>query len=227
MKKINSYSGILLDLDNTLYDYNRCHLNAINNVEEYCQSKLGIGVDDFNREYKSGRKSINIELANTASSHNRLLYFQRALENLSVNPLSVALDLYNAYWNTFLDTMELDEGVTFFFQSLKETNICLITDLTAHIQYRKVRKLGLEGYIQNIVTSEEAGVEKPNPHIFKTALSKLDKPINEVCMIGDNYQKDIVGAVSIGIEAYWMNRENEDRKTHPLSQEFINFKELL
>jgi len=123
--------------------------------------------------------------------------------------------------------MKFDDGVIEFFNSFKGTDICLITDLTAHIQYRKIKKLGLDKYIKQIITSEEAGVEKPNPVMFNMALQKLDKSVSDVCMIGDNYTKDIIGATSLGINSFWMNRENEEKEIHPLCYEFKNFIELI
>ena len=39
-------------------------------------------------------------------------------------------------------------------------------------QIKKIIKLGINEYIDNIVSSEEAGCEKPNLNIFKLAYCK-------------------------------------------------------
>ena len=81
-----------------------------------------------------------------------------------------------------------------------------MTDLTSQIQFLKINKLKINKYVNYIVTSEESGCEKPNSNIFLKALNKIDLKPNEVCMIGDNYDKDIVGAQNLNIDSYWINK---------------------
>ena len=71
------YKGILLDIDNTLYDYNKPHAFAKNKVLEYCMSELNLSKAEINIAYEKARKQVHIELSETAASHNRLLYFQK------------------------------------------------------------------------------------------------------------------------------------------------------
>lgn len=224
---INKFSGILLDLDNTLYDYDVCHNFAINKTAKYFFQKLNIENELFFSLFKKCRERIHDELKFTAASHNRLLYFQRVLEHLLINPMPTALEAYNLYWASFLNKMEFSDGAFEFLQAFKSKGICLITDLDAHIQFRKIQKLKLFNYANFLVTSEEAGIEKPDKRIFKLALNKINKPISEVCMIGDNYDKDIKGALEFGIQSFWMNRTKQKKSRHPLVIEFSNFRELL
>jgi len=84
-----------------------------------------------------------------------------------------------------------------------------VTDLTAQIQLQKWQKLGLQRYIDFLVSSEEAGVEKPSPYIFELALDKLQLKAHEVIMIGDNANKDIAGANALQIKAYQVNELTE------------------
>ena len=65
----------------------------------------------------------------------------------------------------------------------------------------KIIKLGINEYIDNIVSSEEAG-EKPNLNIFKLAYCKMNCDKKTLVMIGDNYKKDILGAKRFGIKSY-------------------------
>ena len=67
-------------------------------------------------------------------------------------------------------------------QKLKERGIRIGigTDMTAHIQYRRLEFLNLSPYIDFIVTSEEAGVEKPTPHLFELCVEKAGVPAGEL-----------------------------------------------
>jgi len=221
------YKGILLDIDNTLYDYNSTHSFAKEKVLEFCIQEFNLEENKILKAYDKARKVVHIELSQTASSHNRLLYFQKMLEILKLNPLKYAFDVYNIYWDSFLDFMTPFDGIYELLEKYKN-NICLVTDLTAHIQYRKIEKLKLDKYCHQIVTSEEAGKEKPHSYMFMLALQKLDLKANEVCMIGDSFKKDILGATSLSTDAIWFNHENKQESYSQTSiKEIKTFKEIL
>lgn len=199
------YKGLLLDIDNTLYDYNATHNIAKKSVLKYCQDKFNLSINDIEKAYDIARKRVHIELSETASSHNRLLYFQKMCEILMLNPLENSLVIY---WDTFLENMKPFDEIYDLLERYKN-KICLVTDLTAHIQYRKIKKLELDKYCSQIITSEEAGKEKPHPYMFIQALYKLNLKPNEVCIIGDSFKKDIFGATNMNIDAIWFNHEDK------------------
>ena len=81
---------------------------------------------------------------------------------------------------------------------------------------------------QALVTSEEVGKEKPHPYMFMSALQKVDLKANEVCMIGDNFKKDIKGSASLGIESIWFNHERiVQEHNDKLINEAKSFNEIL
>ncbi len=196
------YKGILLDLDNTLYEYEPLHTIAYNKQVEYLESNFSLSKLEINKAFEQAKQRVKNNLIGTAASHNRLLYAQVCCEILSINPLELSLKLYNIYWDTFLEHLSLSEGAIKMLNKHAHLPICLITDLTAHIQHRKINRLKLSQWVDHVVTSEEAGHEKPHPYIFQLALKKLNLSPSEVCMIGDNYDKDAQGAKSLGIHAY-------------------------
>lgn len=221
------YKGILLDIDNTLYDYNITHFFAKNKVLEYCMSELNLSKAEINIAYEKARKQVHIELSETAASHNRLLYFQKMSEILGINPMKYGFEIYNIYWDSFLNVLKPFEQTYELLEKYKN-KICLVTDLTAHIQFRKIKKLGLEKYCEKLVTSEEAGREKPHPYMFMMALQKLDLRADEVCMIGDSFKKDVIGATSMGISTIWFNHESKyENYEDKLIKEVKSFKEIL
>jgi len=221
------YKGLLLDIDNTLYDYNITHSNALEKVISYCKKTFNLKEDDIRDGYNIARKRVHIELSETASSHNRLLYFQKMFEILNINPLEHSFIIYNIYWDNFLEYMKPFDGIYELLEKYKN-KICLVTDLTAHIQYRKIKILKLEKYCNKIVTSEEAGKEKPHPYMFMFALQKLNLQANEVCMIGDSFKKDIFGASNLGIQSIWLNSESKTENYDKNKvAEVKKFKEIL
>jgi HAD superfamily hydrolase (TIGR01549 family) len=60
---------------------------------------------------------------------------------------------------------------------------------------------GLRGYFDVVVDSALAGVEKPDPAIFRTALDALGVPPAEALYVGDLYDVDVLGANAAGMPA--------------------------
>jgi len=150
-------------------------------------------------------------------------------EALGVNPLLHSLSLYQYYWNIFIDSISLNEGVLEFLEKNQDKKIVWVTDLTADVQYLKIHRLGLTNFVSQIVTSEEAGVEKPASKMFDLALEKIGLKASEVCMIGDSYEKDIKGALNKGIKPFWFTNkatESIDSKVTTFSS-FVELQTLI
>jgi putative hydrolase of the HAD superfamily len=69
-------------------------------------------------------------------------------------------------------------------------------------------KLGLEPYLDFVVTSEEAGEDKPRPAIFRLALQRAGVSAQEAIHVGDQYVIDIAGARGVGIRPVLIDRYN-------------------
>jgi putative hydrolase of the HAD superfamily len=194
--------AILFDLDNTLYDYNYAHKNALNFSYKKLKKHLKISISKFNKLYEISRREIHRELSGTASAHNRVLYFQRMMEKIKgkVEP-KLTLDLSDAYWNSFLEHMKLSNGAIDVLSFCKENNIktAIVSDLTTKIQLKKLEKLNISKYIDTLVTSEEAGSEKPHSIMFLLTLNKLKVMPQDAIMVGDNEIADIEGANFVGL----------------------------
>lgn len=190
-------AAVLFDTDNTLYHYDPCHEVAMRAARDKAVSLFSISPDQFDQAFRKARNEVKGRLKHTASSHSRLLYFQRMLELIGLgSQVLLALDLEQTYWRTFLSNAELFEGVKDFLDDLRLAKIptAIVTDLTAQIQFRKIVYFGLDQYFDYIVTSEEAGFDKPHSAPFEIALEKMKPGTGPVWMIGDNPVNDIKGA---------------------------------
>lgn len=199
--------GIFLDIDDTLYNYNVCHEYALKS----CYKKLSPKIkkiknqNKFFAEYKNYRKQISTEKKNNGLCRSRYLAFLYFLDNISFkNNFKDALILEDIYWDKFISKIRPHKGLKKFLLKCKKKGIevCAITDMQIRFQIKKIIKLGINEYIDNIVSSEEAGCEKPNLNIFKLAYCKMSCNKKTIVMIGDNYKKDILGAKRFGIKSY-------------------------
>ena len=64
-----------------------------------------------------------------------------------------------------------------------------------------------------LVTSEEAGRDKPDSPIFELALKKAGCTPAEALMVGDNFTHDIIGAHRVGIDGLWLHVHDEPSVT--------------
>lgn len=209
------YKAVILDIDDTLYDYAPLNDTAIESVVRLARDKYSIDSEEFKTAFSLARNETKRVLQDTGASHNRMLYFQKTIEKLGLKPAVIALDLYECYWGYMLDNMQFNEGVKECLQYC-ETNaikIGICSDLTAHIQHRKLQKLGIADFIDAIVTSEEAGVEKPDQRTFSMILEKLEVKPEDALYIGDSFKKDVQGAKSAGIDVLWYNGKDGDSQT--------------
>ena len=110
---------------------------------------------------------------------------------------------------------ELYAGMTFVLfddvlptiKALKEQKFTLglLTNLRREIE-PVCEQLGVAAYLDLIVTSEEAGADKPQPPIFLAALERAGVDASEAVHVGDHYKLDVGGARGVGISPILIDR---------------------
>ena len=70
-----------------------------------------------------------------------------------------------------------------------------------------VAKLGLAGLFHVAVTSGDGGAAKPDPVIFRSALSKAGVHAHEAIHVGDQLSSDVQGALAVGIRPVLLDRD--------------------
>jgi len=227
------YRAVLLDLDNTLYDYNACYAAGNDAVFPWLEGVTGRTRAELEPVYREAKRRNHVALAGTAASHNRLLYYQRLAELLGLKVFGTADTMLGLFWEAFFSRMEPFPGACELLRAVRPAGICLVTDMTVEIQYRKIERLGIGSLIDTLVTSEEAGREKPHPWPFTLALSKLGARPDEACMAGDDFTKDVEGPLLAGIDAYWVRQrasQHEPLFAHPrlrIVHDLVELKEAL
>jgi putative hydrolase of the HAD superfamily len=192
-------SAVFMDLDNTLYEYSPCHEEALEQVRIKAARLLAIGPSDFDALYVRARQEIKSRVGRTAASHNRLLYFQRLIELAGFKTqVLAALDLEQTYWSRFLSVARLFDDALEFLDDVRALRkpIVIVTNLTAQIQFRKIVHFGLDQYLDYVVTSEEAGADKPALAPFEVAMEKIGEVSTPVWLIGEDPDDDM-GALDI------------------------------
>jgi putative hydrolase of the HAD superfamily len=202
---------IFFDLDHTLWDFETNSDFAFKTI--FKKHKVPVSLDKFlnyyrgiNQEYwklyredKITKDALRIGRLKDTFTKINVKVSDKLIDDLSVDYIEV-LPNYN----------ELFEGALEILDYLKpKYEMHIITNGFNEVQYKKLENSGLSPYFDQIITSEDAGVKKPNPIIFNYALNKAAATSKESIMIGDNYEADVMGAIDNGIDAIYFNVKKE------------------
>ena len=64
-------------------------------------------------------------------------------------------------------------------------------------------RVGLNKFISGYFCKANLGLSKGTPEFLQSILSNLNISAASVAMVGDNYEKDIMPAISVGIQPIW------------------------
>jgi len=84
-----------------------------------------------------------------------------------------------------------------------------------------LKEAGLAPFLDVTIESAVVGVEKPDPAIYRIALERLALPAGQVCMVGDNFDRDVRPSVAIGMRAIWLSREGREPPQSGLAERTI------
>lgn len=206
--------AVIFDIDNTLYDYDAVHEVGMEALWTYCRDTFAIEKPAFMEVYRKAWSLSESRIGtDTAAIHSRMLRLQCMAELLGQPLFPHVSNMYHAYWDTLIAHMQPAPGILELLAELKKQGIKIgiCTDMTAYIQYRKLEQLRMGSFIDMIVTSEEAGAEKPHPRIFELCVDKVGCRPEECVLIGDNVKKDVLGAVNYGLCGIWYSQEREPK----------------
>jgi len=127
-------------------------------------------------------------------------------ENADLGPTE-SDSIFNAYLEAWPRYLRLFDDVLEALEALqKKFRLALISNGIGHEQRRKLDRFSLNRYFDVCVISEEIGITKPDPRIFKYALQALDIEAVSALHAGDNLHHDVAGARDYGMYGVWVNR---------------------
>ncbi|MCQ5128665.1 HAD family hydrolase [Butyricicoccus faecihominis] len=206
--------AVFFDLDDTLYaSFMAGDAYAYEQLARFAEETLGVNGQEFVAAFAAARKKLARMQPGMPPLHDRVLAAQGALESMGLNAVRYARAVFSVYWNAVFDKMERRPGVPELLRDLRAAGVktAVCTDMLADIQLDKLDRLGLADLIDFLVSSEEAGRDKPAPPIFQLALQKCGCLPEEAVMVGDNFLHDVQGAYDCGIPGVWLNWTGLDR----------------
>jgi len=217
--------GIIFDFDNTLYNYEEANKIALDNLFKTISKETNITEKEINEYFNE--IVLNIKKSNNYHcKFNKSIYIKYLLEKLNIN-INKYFDLITIYDDVFYSNIKLYPNVIDILELLKEKNIKLgmVTNNIFSQQIKKIKQLQLLKYFDVIITSSECGYEKPNELIFINSINKMNIPVKNLCLIGDDYLNDIKPLEKIGITGF-LFKNNDSEVTYDKYFSFGSFANL-
>ncbi len=194
--------AVFFDIDDTLYDTSsfaklarRAAINAM----------IDAGLPlKFDEAYKLLREIIKEKGSNYDKHFNVLTKRVFGEEK----PLLIALGMIT-YHNVKFALLRLFPNTmsTLIYLKSRGYHLGVISNGITIKQWEKLIRLGLNHFFDEVVTSQEAGVEKPDEKIFKLAMGKMGCKAEKSVMVGNKFSEDILGALNTGMSAILVNSE--------------------
>ena len=208
------YKHVFFDLDRTLWDFDAAAEVAFERIyDKYGLKSLGIpSAHEFHEVYHPLNEQLWVLYRSDQITKDELnrIRFLKPLEHYGIHDVELADHLSEdyVYWSPRI--VRLVPGTMELLDYLKpKYHLHLITNGFQEVQHTKLSGSGLEPYFETLTVSEEVGVKKPNPEIFRYALKKAGATTEESLVIGDEMAVDIDGARAAGIDQILFNPSGE------------------
>jgi 2-haloacid dehalogenase len=214
MKKI-----ILLDLDNTIIDFNECARHSIIN------------------SFKKHGFTYTEDVFETFITENVNIW--KRLENgeidkpfLRANRWNIILDKLGIKFDGTIIEEEFENGVSEFafpvdgaYELLDYLNgkydLYVVSNGFRFVQENRIKIGGYNKYFKDLFVSEDIGIQKPDIRFFNYCYEKIGYPPKEdLILIGDSLSADIKGGNNFDIETIWFNKNN-DKPTSDIKATYI------
>jgi putative hydrolase of the HAD superfamily len=197
---------IFFDLDHTLWDFETNSRAALEEmfVNHGIDAKCNTAFSEFLQTYE-GINHRYWELYSAKQvSKDELRYrrFHDAFMHYGYDNVELARHWADEYLHLSPYKTNLMPGAIEVLEYLKPRyTLHLITNGFKEVQDIKIDCSKLRSYFHTILISEEHGLSKPDPQIFRLAETLSGARMEECVMIGDNIDMDVHGAQQAGWQA--------------------------
>lgn len=199
---------ILLDIDNTLIDFNECARHSIIKI-----------FNDFNLPYSENVFETfieeNIKIWKRLENGEITKAFLRANRwNIILNKLNIVADgpaIEELFEKGIAESAYEVSGATELLEYLhKKHDLYVISNGFRAVQENRLNISGFNKYFSGMFFSEDIGVSKPQKEFFDYCFRGIGYPEKEnVILIGDSLSADITGGNNYNIKTIWFNKNNE------------------
>lgn len=206
------YTTLLLDLDETLFDFSKSESFAIDKLME----KYNIPVTEENRRLYSDineGKWRRLECGEITRPQLFIERFEDFFEKTGVGADAAQANLL--YMRLLSQAGFILDGALEICEKLSEGySLYLVTNGTKTVQNSRLNGSPIMRYIKDVFISEEIGFNKPQKEYFDYVLKHIEeKDRAKILVVGDSLSSDVAGAENSGLDSCWVNRKNQNIET--------------
>lgn len=215
----SKYLDVFIDFDDTIYDtYGNAQVALAELYEDFQLGRYFARLEDFTSPYWTANMDL-WTLYNKGEIERSYLIVERFRRPLSFGSMQgterdemlseeYCLKVSDHFLDLCSNKPGLIDGAREMLDYLQQRgyrmHIC--SNGFHEIQYKKLKASDTARYFDNVILSEDAGVNKPAKEYFDYALQKCGAKAETTVMIGDNLNTDILGAQRAGIDTIYYNR---------------------
>lgn len=216
------YKILLIDLDNTLLDFDLAQRKAlVKTLEKY-------GVEPSNE---------NVELFRKINT-----FYWEEYEKGNITKPELLVRRFDEFFSIFKLKRDCEEANTSFLLELSygsdiienadvvleklfsKVDIYAVTNGVYNTQKRRVEESGLRKYFSDIFVSEKIGYQKPRKEFFDFVFESLSNKYDidninnlkeKTIVVGDSLSADIIGGIEYGIDTCWYNPKGKTTDLKP------------
>ncbi len=200
---------VLIDIDNTLLDFNKCASFSMRKAFEDIGLKAP---DNLEAEFHKVNNALwlGIEKGTVTKDELHDNRWNMILKNIGIEYDGVILEkLFRKYLDVSREPVDGAVEILKYLSSKYE--VYAASNAFYSQQTNRLKMAGMSEYIKGVFVSEKIGFEKPSKEYFDKCFELLGNPLrNEVIIIGDSLSADISGGVRCGIKTCWFNPGKSD-----------------
>ena len=210
---------VLLDLDNTLIDFNECARHSIIKSFE-------------NHGFTYTEETFKTFITENVKIWKRLEEGEITKADLRANRWNIILGKLGIDYDGTIIEEEFEKGVAQGAYAVEgayelldylypKYELYIVSNGFRFVQESRLKIGDFRKYFKDIYLSEDVGVQKPAKEFFDYCFGKLGQPPKEdIILIGDSLSADIIGGLNYGIDSVWFNK-NGDKLPEDINPTYI------
>lgn len=208
------YTCLLLDVDNTLLDFDAAERQALTDTLTHyglpCDAAACDTYHQVNRKLWTG-------LAKGEIGRSKLfaVRFARFLQAMGLPDNGKSREINDYYEDQLALHADVLPGALTALEELAEVaTLAIVSNGATKVQQSRIKASGIGRYMDGIYISEHVGAAKPSAKLFDLVLKDLGVTNrSRVLVVGDDLHADIKGGINAGLDTCWVNFTGSDNDT--------------
>ena len=199
-----AYTTILLDADDTIFDFGACEGEALRLAFEQYGFRMN---DEIKAAYAKINKDLWKQYEKGIIDKNTVICtrFQLLFERFQMNGDKKGFeDTYQELLG--MQHFLIEDALQVIEYLYRKYDLYIVTNGVTKTQLRRFGESGLDRYMKRIFVSEETGFQKPMKEYFDYCFERMNNhDLDKMMIIGDSLSSDIKGGNNAGITTCWYN----------------------